>query len=157
MSKRAARFSPVLLFILAASFAVIAIIISRGTTPPDVAANRFFYAMATRNVDDLMKYGYYPDADEAFIRRQWEYALTIAGRHYLFSWDMRGTVSETEDHAIVRVDFLRQWAEPGDVSLVKVDGQWKVDVFSISRDLYPALPKRDPASALHMNTFVSIN
>lgn len=157
MSKRSARFSPTLIFGIVAAFAVLAILFSRGTAPPDVAANRFFYALASRDVDGLMEFGYYQDADEDFVRRQWEYAVNIAGHHYIFSWEMKGTVSEDEDSAIVRIDFLRQWAEPGDVTLVKVDGKWKVDVFSISRDLYPALPKSDPSSALHMEHYVSFN
>lgn len=156
MKERAARFNPVVIFVLAAVFAIVAIFLTRGAAPPDVAANRFFYAMAARDVDDLMEFGYYPDADPDFIRRQWEYCLGIASRHYFFTWEIKGVVSEEDDLAIVRVDFIRQYEEPGDVSLVKVDGKWKVDVFGMSRDLFPALPRRDPESALHMQTFVSI-
>jgi hypothetical protein len=127
-------------------FAVILALFLIPTNSPNVAANRFMSALAEGNVDKLMSLSYYK-GDEARMRAQWEFAVKECAPYYRFKWRNVGLKEADDKIAGVRMMVQRNlgsgsdYEERYDIPLLKVDGEWLVDVRSISRAMYPGIPR----------------
>lgn len=113
---------------------------------PATAANRFMVALAKGDVPQLMESSFY-DGDRENLRKQWDFATGVAGTYYRFSWRILNTVNSDSRNASVDMFVWRNATSPMtfeerfQLPMVRVDGQWKVDIKSVSRKLYPALPR----------------
>lgn len=131
--------------------AVIALVvlIFMGQKSPAEAGSRFMDALARGDVDGLCKTSYAPGKTPEELRKDWEFATTV-GKHYLFYWTITSSSAVTDDSATVRLAVQRNFG-PGSydenygLPLHKVNGEWKVDVSGISREMYPALPRAGKA------------
>ena len=108
---------------------------------------RFMTALAKGDVDTLTKMSSLGDEPEDQIRKQWVFACNTAGKHYAFLWRITSSMEQERDKiGSVQMQVTRNAMSPGgydegfQLPLIKKDGQWKVDVGSISRQMYPALP-----------------
>lgn len=114
---------------------------------PEAAANRFLVALAKGDVKTLTDLSYYPDGDKQKLVDQWNFAVNTAGKHYLFRWKTKFGKETDSRFAIVAVGFHRDLTSPTSyeenyqIPMVQDGGRWKVDVRSLSRTMYPALPR----------------
>ena len=109
--------------------------------------SRFMVALKEGNVEQLTKMSYLGNGSEEEMRRDWELAVNTAGRYYKFEFRILGATQESSDTASVRTQVIRDSDRPGSfeenfqIPLVRVGDEWKVDVRSISSQLYPGLPR----------------
>ena len=102
-------------------------------------------ALAAGDVDPLNEITYMPGADKKEIREKWVYATEVAGKYYYFKWRIKGDQQSDDRTASVRVEVEKNQQGYGDDYGLDIrkdeDGAWKVDVRSISREMYPGLPR----------------
>lgn len=112
---------------------------------PATVGSQFMSALAEGNVDKLTDLTYMPGSEKNEIREKWEYATKVAGKHYIFNWQIKGDSQSDERTASVRVEVDKNMQGYGDAYGLDIrkdeDGKWKVDVRSISREMYPGLPR----------------
>jgi hypothetical protein len=139
------RFNP--LWLLGVVLVIVAtVMFFAAAEGPTSIASRFLTALGTADSKTLAELSYMGDQPEAETKKQWDKTLELS-RHFLFAWRILGDSTPTPDTAVVRVSFVKNarekdaYEEPIELPLVKDKGKWKVDVRSISRELYPALPR----------------
>lgn len=107
---------------------------------------RFMTALAKHDVDTLTKMTYLGKDSPDQIKAKWDLAVNQYGKYYRFRWKITGTSQATDDSGSVRMQVSRNADSPGtyeenyQLPLVKHDGEWKVDVAGISREMFPGLP-----------------
>lgn len=110
-------------------------------------AARFMDALARQDAATLTQLSYMDGVSAQELRSQWDYAVNVAGKYYRFNWEIRGETQTGPDSAAVRMGFWRNYGSPGSydenfqLNLIRIRGTWKVDVRSISREMYPGLPR----------------
>ncbi len=116
-----------------------------GQSPRSTAAD-FMSALAKGDVDKLTELSSVNGKPKDEVRKEWDESIRY-GRTYLFGWDITGFQQNKDGTAIVRIDVTENPGSPmsypahKELQLVKVDGNWKVDVPQISRDAFPYLPQ----------------
>lgn len=106
-------------------------------------------ALAKGDVDTLTKMTYLgANTSEDQIRKEWNFACNTAGKHYVFMWRITSSMEQDPGKVgSVQMQVTRNANTPGSyeegfqLPMLKVNGQWKVDVRGISRQMYPALPR----------------
>lgn len=116
-----------------------------GSSPTAVAAD-FMSALAKGDAKKLTDLSYFEKVSSDEARKKWE--LTLARtRYYRFMWSIRSTVESTPETAAVSLEVYRTADSPATygenyaLPMLKVNGNWKVDVQGIPRDMFPALPR----------------
>ena len=114
---------------------------------PEIVASKFMSALVEGNPDKLTALSYYPDGSKGGLREQWQFSTQVAGKLYVFAWKIKFAKQADENSAGVAMDVIRNaqsqmsYPENYQLPLVKHEGKWLVDVRSISREMYPAMPK----------------
>lgn len=103
-------------------------------------------SLAKGDYKKLAELSYFPDKDQKTVEEEWKYAVQVGGKHYLFAYEIFGQVEATEKTASVRMKMTRNispsaYEENQSIPLVKSNGQWKVDVRAMSRQIYPFMPQ----------------
>jgi hypothetical protein len=112
---------------------------------------QFMDALARHDVDKLTELSLIEKTDPAgieeekkLLRSQWDFSVNTAGKHYPFFWKITNATTATENHSTVVVQINKGgpngYDEKYELSLEKSGGKWKVDVRSISKTMFPALP-----------------
>ena len=118
---------------------------------PAAVGGQFMDALARRDVDKLTELTYIQSTDpkeiegeRKRIHDQWDFSVNVAGQHFPFLWRATSSSSSTDTSATVTVMFTRGtpdgYEEKYELPLEKVNGKWFVNVSSISRAMFPALP-----------------
>lgn len=114
---------------------------------PETAAQDFMIALSEGNAEKLAKLSVLGNIDEAERRKLWEETLK-RGEHYRFAWRITNSSKISEDKYAIELQIkrnlqLKMGESENKFSLPvrKVDGDWKVDVHSMDRDIYPGLPR----------------
>lgn len=114
---------------------------------PETVASKFLTALTTRDAAKLTELSYYPGSSKEELRKQWDFATQVAGRDYQFVWKIKFAKMADENTATVALEFTRDavnpmsYGENFQLPMVREDGQWLVDVRSLSKVMYPALPR----------------
>ena len=125
----------------------------RGDTP-EAAAEAFMRALADKDVDALVELSYLEEP-VAPLDEQWDFCVNHAAKNFVFMWEWIGSLRWLgEDRAAVKVllmEFRVAFPNPVlgtqpvsdgvEIPLVLHDGTWKVDLGSLTRRLFPALPR----------------
>ncbi len=144
--KRLGRVNLILILAVAGMAVILALMLFTKPSPTQVA-NDFMVALAKGDVPKLTELSFLDGDDKAAMTKKWEYTTQVVGPHYHFRWL---TVAETQadsNTANVKIRLYRNSRNPGTyeenfaVPLIQKDGRWLVDVRSISRELYPGLPR----------------
>ncbi|MCH8273755.1 MAG: hypothetical protein IH851_03110 [Armatimonadetes bacterium] len=149
------RLNPIVAFgVLGLLVAVALMILTfRGDTP-EAAAEAFMQALAAKDVDALVELSYLEEPI-APLDEQWDFCVNDAGKNHVFMWEWIGSLRWLgEDRAAVKVimmefrvafpnPVLGTQPEPDgvEIPLVLHEGKWKVDLGSLTRRLFPALPR----------------
>lgn len=130
-----------------AGLVVVTVLFAFSGESPEVATVRFMNALAKGDVDTLTAMSYTAGESKDAMKKEWEYAVKVAGPYYQFSYSIVSSVSPDSNSATVRMKVYRNinrgssFEEKFELPLVKRDGQWKVDIRSLDRRLYPQLPR----------------
>ncbi|MEZ5163272.1 MAG: hypothetical protein R2688_05885 [Fimbriimonadaceae bacterium] len=106
---------------------------------------KFFDALARGDAKELAATSYVEGRSQEEIEQEWAKAVERA-KYFRFSWFVRSSVNHGPDQATVRLGYTPNYY-PGSydenyqVDVMKVDGQWKVHLPSLSREMYPFLPR----------------
>ncbi len=139
------RFDVVLLLLLVLVIGAFAIFAVRQQSP-ESAAQEFMVALATKDIKKLTELSHL-ESPIAPLEKQWDFCVNNAAKNYVFVWKWVGTVLTEEDRAVLKVDVYSfsgpfpELPDPFEFPLIKVDGQWKVDLQSLTRRFFPALPR----------------
>ena len=127
--------------------AMISVVILMGRQSVTTVVAKFMSALAKHDVDTLTNMTYLNGRDKEEVRKKWDFAVNKAGKHYLFLWKITSSKNVDENNASVTLLMMRNarnvssYEEKFDIPVVKENGEWKVDVSAISRDVFPALPQ----------------
>lgn len=144
--KQSGRASLLTILALVAVVIVIGLLAFARESSASIAA-RFMDALSAGDSKVLSEMTYLGDDTPEELRKQWDFAVNTAGKHYVFVYRIVGSNQPSEDSANVRVQVVRNayrsgaYEEAYTIPLVKVGDEWKVDVKGISREMYPGLPR----------------
>ncbi len=140
------RVNWILILIGALLLTVVGIVATSGESP-SVVATKFMVALGKGDTETLTNLSYFnPKISKDEVKKKWERTVLI-GKHYRYLWKVNSDVRPTPDRATVRMTLMRNldsgsaYDENFSLDLLRENGQWLVDVRSISRDMYPALPR----------------
>lgn len=108
---------------------------------------RFMTALGRGDVDTLTNMTYLGNSSKEEVRKQWDFAVNVAGKYYNFKYRITSAAANDEKSGAVNMQVIKNSEQPGSyeevfqLPLVKVNDEWKVDVKGISREMYPALPR----------------
>ncbi len=111
-------------------------------------ASKFMDALARGDAETLTDLTYRGDFTREQILDQWKFSTQVAGKHYMFRWQILDEKQADEDQGTVQMFIWRNYG-PGSyeerygLELRKEEGKWKVDVSGIARNMYPGLPRLD--------------
>lgn len=144
--KRAGRISPLVVIGVICILLVIPLffVTQKG---PEIVARDFMTALGNGDANKLASLSIIGNDDEPTRVKDWQQSLEV-GKHYYFTWRITDVTENTPDTAAVQLQMRRnlQLAMGKDelkyeLPMKKVGGAWKVDVGSMDRDIYPALPR----------------
>lgn len=132
-------------------FAAMALIVGASlltsTDSASLAAKRFMKALGEGDTETLTALSAFtPPRPREEVKRDWEKSTRLS-KGYLFLYNVKSESSPAPDRATVKLEVVRNGLSKGAyeenfaLAMVKVEGKWKVDVRSISREMYPALPR----------------
>jgi hypothetical protein len=132
--------------------AVLGFVFLSGRESVTTVGSRFMSALAKGDVDTLTKMSYIDGESPDHIRKEWDFAVNEVAKHYRFTWRITSARETGKESAAVSMQVARNadsggaYEEKFELPLQKVDGDWKVDVTNISRDMYPGLPRGSKSS-----------
>ena len=146
--KKAGRTSLVLIAVVVAVLigGVVLLLMLSGEAPETVAG-KWLAALAKGDVDTLTDLSYFGNRPESYVRDQWQFATHTANPYYRFRYQVEGSRPINNESAAVHIEMMPDSNKPNpiplpyDLGMVKVNGRWKVDVRTINRAIYPALPR----------------
>lgn len=109
--------------------------------------SKFMDALARGDVTRLTEMSYMADLPREEIRKKWDFTVNKAAPYYRFTWNIAGANETKDGTGNVRLKVQRNIESGGaydenfQLPLIKTNDGWKVDVRSISRDMYPGLPR----------------
>lgn len=143
-NRAAIRVNPIIVIGVIGLIAIPIIMLMIGQSP-EAAARDFMNALTKHDVQRLTQMSYLPDADPP-LEQQWKLAFERAP-NYVFGWQMEGSDKLGPDQAVVKILVIElrgpQLHENPTVNMpmVRRDGEWKVDLRSLTREFFPALPR----------------
>jgi hypothetical protein len=120
--------------------------LSTGESPTFVGA-KFMQALADGDAETLTDLSYAQDVPREEMLEQWTYATKVVSPYYVFTYEIKGESKPTKGTAIVWMMLTKNAAsgaaypERFELQLLDTEDGWKVDVFALSRDMYPGLPR----------------
>lgn len=145
--RRAGRISWILVAVIAGLIAFIGILFVSSGDTPEAAGSKFMSALLNADADTLTKLSYMEGLSPEQIHQRWDYTLNRAAPHYRFVYNIDTSVRTGEQSAALKITFTRNVgqkdssAENYQLPLVKVGNEWKVDVRSMNREMFPGLPR----------------
>lgn len=144
--QRSGRASPLLIVAVAFVVGLVVMVLTVGESPSS-AAGRFMAALAEGDAEALTDLSYVPDVSREEMLAKWEYTTGVVAPYYSFEYEITGATRPSDDRAIVQMMFTRNagmsasYREKYELELHTTDDGWKVDVFAISRTMFPGLPR----------------
>lgn len=130
---------------LAVLVAMIVLIVTTKQGPSTNAAE-FLRSLAEADAEKVAELSIIDDDDYETRLKKWQATLNRT-QYYLWSYKILNTVPTSETSAAVKVEVIKNPTASNPVIdkfelyMEKRDGQWKVVVPSISREMYPSLPE----------------
>lgn len=137
-----------ILAVVAVAMVLVVIFFSKQSL--STAGGEFMDALTRGDVDKLTELSVVGNETPDEIKKQWQFATQVAGRNYSFKWRVTGETQSSDTSGAVQLSVERNFGSGGSyeqnyaLPMVKVGGQWKVDVANVSREMYPGLPKATP-------------
>jgi hypothetical protein len=113
---------------------------------PSTSAAEFLQALAKADAPTVARLSIIDDDDYETRLKKWQATLDRT-EYYLWSYKILNTVLSSDKTANVRVEVIKNPTSSSPVidkfelPMEKSDGEWKVVVPLISREMYPSLPE----------------
>ena len=130
------RFNPIVAFGVLGLLAIGLILLMLRQSPEE-AAREFMNALAKGDVAKLTEMSYLPDPAKP-VEEQWKDTFEKHAKNYVFAWKMEGSVKILIVE--IRVPDLHE-NDVANLPLIKRDGEWKIDLRSLTRTFFPGLPR----------------
>ena len=143
---RSGRASPVLIVIVLFVVGLIVVALTAAESASTVTG-RFMAALAVGDAETLTDLSYLEDYSREDMLEKWKYTTGVVGPYFAFQYEIKGESHPSEDQAIVWMMYTPNKGMQGsyparfEIELHMTDDGWKVDVFTISRAMYPGLPR----------------
>lgn len=119
---------------------------------PQAVGGQFMDALARHDADKLTELSYTGktdpgaiEAEKKRLRSDWDFCVNTAGKHFPFFWRITNSVTADDTHASVTVQVSKGgpqgYEEKYELPLIKEGGKWVVEAGSVSRTMFPALPR----------------
>lgn len=114
--------------------------------PSAVAAN-FMLSLANMDAEKLTDLSYAQGTSREELLKKWKYTTEVVARDFTFTYDIKGENPIDEDSSNVWMMYRIHAGMDGsfderfELPMVKTKDGWKVDVYAISRDMFPGLPR----------------
>ena len=116
---------------------------------PSTAAAQFMEALAKGDTKALTELTLPKGKSKEQVQQDWEFTTQKASKYYRFVYQLKDSSTPSPNLGSVKLDVVRNagmptslnYEEHFELGLEKVDGKWLVDVQSISREMYPFLPR----------------
>ncbi len=119
---------------------------------PQAIGAQFMDALARHDAKKLTELSYTGKTDPASIETEkkrlfsdWDFCVNTAGKHFPFYWRITNSVVSSESTASVTVQISKGgpqgYEEKYELPLIKEGGKWVIEVGSVSRTMFPALPR----------------
>ncbi|MCH8977879.1 MAG: hypothetical protein IH945_01375 [Armatimonadetes bacterium] len=144
--QRSGRASPILIVVVAFVVGLLVMVLTVGESPTSVAS-RFMAALAEGDAEALTDLSYLEDVPREEMLAKWEYTTGVVAPHFPFAYEIKGSSKPSDDKAIVWMMYTvnagmsASYPARYELELHETDDGWKVDVFAISRTMFPGLPR----------------
>lgn len=107
---------------------------------------RFMTALSTGDTKTLTDLTLLNGRSPEEMKKEWDRTIDRS-QHYLFRWFILSETKVDDKKANLIVYVFRNRTNPASyeekfgLGLERVDGQWKIDVGSMDREMFPALPR----------------
>ncbi len=123
---------------------VVGLVMIGGDTP-QVTAGTFMSALAKGDSKTLAELSSVKGMDVAELEKAWK-TSTERSKYYSFAWKTESVLPQSKNQVgvrmkVLRLDSMSPYEENFQVNLVKIDGKWKVLPNTLSREVYPYLPR----------------
>jgi hypothetical protein len=144
--KRAGRISP---FAIVGVICVLLIIplLCASKKGPEYTAAQFMTALGNGDVNGLSKLSSMGNLTEDQMREKWQKTINDS-KYYMFTWRITDVTTVSDSTAAIKMQMRRDLKVhlgddemPFEIPVVKVNGEWKVPVYQIDREIYPYLPQ----------------
>ena len=143
---RSGRVSPVMVVVVVFVVGLIVVALTAEDSASTVAG-RFMAALAIGDAEALTDLSYLKDYSREEMLEKWEYTTGVVGPYYPFSYEIKGESHPSDDQAIVWMMYTPNRGMQGsfperyELELHSTEDGWRVDVFAMSRDMFPGLPR----------------
>ena len=143
---RARRVNWIVVALVLIAASIVGLVATAGESPT-TATVLFMNALSKGDAKALTERSYFnPERSRQEIEKDWAKTVDF-GKYYMFIWKVESDTRPTPDRATVKMTVMRDvdkgsaYDENFSLDLIRVNGKWLVDVRSINRQLYPALPR----------------
>ena len=146
MNLRSGKTSVIVIVVVASLLTFAGLSMLGGERPIGVVA-KFLDALSKKDYETLARLSNAPGFTEEELREEWKRSTTVAGLYFQFLYQIQSETYPTEESAVVLVSFTPEAGSEVsnerrlEVPVSKIDGEWKVDVLALNRDIYPGLPR----------------
>lgn len=145
--KRAGKVSPLVILGVIGFVGILAVVLfTRSGSSPAQRVNEFFTALGKADMEGVLRSSTFGGLPDDEVRPKWQQCFDRT-KYYRFALQIKETSYSNPEEATVAVDMFQNAANPNlgskrfQIPVVKIDGEWKVDVRSMTRQAYPALPR----------------
>ncbi|HXH62511.1 MAG TPA: hypothetical protein VNI20_14290 [Fimbriimonadaceae bacterium] len=144
--RRSGKVSVTAIIIVAFVVGLAVMALSSGESPSS-AASRFMSYLAAGDYKSLTDMSLAEGVPHDELLDEWKYATQVAAPYYRFSYQIKGVRKSTDQMTIVWMEVTRNagtngsYPENYELELHKTKDGWKVNVFAMSRKMYPGLPR----------------
>lgn len=145
--KRAGKVSPLVILGVLGFVGILAVLLlTRTGTSPAQRVSQFFTALGKADIDTVLESSTFGERPDEEMRPKWEQCLERS-KYYRFAMQIKETTYTNDEEATVAVDMYQNVTNVNiaskrfQIPVVKINGEWKVDARSLTRQAYPALPR----------------
>jgi hypothetical protein len=147
MHRSSGKVSATLIIILAFVAGLVVMALTTGGETPMAVGGKFMSALAAGDAAKLAALSHAEGVSQEELEEQWRYTMDVAAPHFKFTYAIKGESITTDRDAIVWMMYAKDagsssaYEERFELPLVKTDEGWRVDVYSLNRDMFPGLPR----------------
>ncbi len=145
--KRAGKVSPLVILGVVGFVGILAVVLlTRTGTSPAQRVSQFFTALGKGDIETVLQTSTFGEQPDEEMRPKWQQTLDRS-KYYRFAMQIKETTYTNDEEATVAVEMYQNVTNINvaskrfQIPVVKINGEWKVDARSLTRQAYPALPR----------------
>ena len=145
--RQSGRISLLLVGIVTLVIVGVLLVMVFGKDSPTTVTTRWFNALATGDAKTAAAESYMQDNTQDQLEQKWDRTLNVVAPYYRFRWQVLSESIADDKTAAVNIFIWKDALNPSTyeerygIPLIKVDGEWKVDLAGVPREMFPGLPR----------------